>query len=189
MKIRNKLILILTSLSILIVIIVLNNFIAFSNLNGDAPAINLSGSERMRSYKLAYLTNIYMEEKDNEKKTQLKTEILKEIDFFEKVLTGLEKGNAELNLNGVDNGETLKDLQEISKSWIIFKEAYNTIITSEDTYKKEEASNYIKNNVGNIVKNINDIVSILDKDSSNKIILSEGISIMFLLPIPISLSR
>lgn len=59
----------------------------FYNLNGDAPAINLSGSERMRSYKLAYLTNIYMEEKDNEKKIQLKTEIFKEIDEINTKIT------------------------------------------------------------------------------------------------------
>lgn len=181
MKIRNKLILILTSLSILIIIIVLNNFIAFNNLNGDAPAINLSGSERMRSYKLAYLTNIYMEETDNNKKTELKSEITTEIATFEKILTGLQKGNAELNLNASNNGETLKKLEDISKNWVAFKEAYNTIITSEDTVKNTEASNYIKSNAATMVKSINDVVSTLDKDSSNKIVTSKKISIMFLI--------
>ncbi|MCB2289283.1 methyl-accepting chemotaxis protein [Clostridium sp. CS001] len=181
MKIRNKLILILTSLSILIIVIVLNNFIAFNNLNGDAPAINLSGSERMRSYKLAYLTNIYMEERDSNKKTELKSEITKEIATFEKILTGLQSGNAELNLNASNNKETLKKLEDISKNWVTFKEAYNTIITSEDTVKTTEASNYIKSNATVMVEGINDVVSTLDKDSSNKIATSKKISIMFLI--------
>ena len=164
-----------------LIIIVLNNFIAFNNLNGDAPAINLSGSERMRSYKLAYLTNIYMEETDNNKKTELKSEITTEIATFEKILTGLQMGNAELNLNASNNGETLKKLEDISKNWLAFKEAYNIIITSEDTVKNTEASNYIKSNAATMVKSINDVVSTLDKDSSNKIITSKKISIMFLI--------
>jgi methyl-accepting chemotaxis protein len=181
MKIRNKLILILTSLSILIIVIVLNNFLAFNNLNGDAPAINLSGSERMRSYKLAYLTNIYMEETDSNKKTELTSQITTEIATFEKILTGLQNGNAELNLNASNNEETLKKLEAISLSWLTFKEAYNTIITSDDTVKKQEASNYIKSNAATMVKNINDVVSTLDKDSSKKITTSKNISIMFLI--------
>jgi methyl-accepting chemotaxis protein len=181
MKIRNKLILILTSLSILIIVIVLNSFIAFNNLNGDAPAINLSGSERMRSYKLAYLTNIYMEETDSNKKTELKSEITTEIATFEKILTGLQSGNAELNLNASNNEETLKKLEDISKNWVAFKEAYNTIVTSEDTVKKQDASNYIKSNAATMVKNINDMVSVLDTDSSKKITTSKSISIMFLI--------
>ena len=72
MKISLKLKLILLSLSALTILIVITNFITFNNLKGDAPAINLSGSERMRSYKLAYMANLYTNEKDTSKKGQNK---------------------------------------------------------------------------------------------------------------------
>lgn len=181
MKIRNKLVLILASLSILIIVIVLNNFITFNNLDGDAPAINLSGSERMRSYKLAYLTKTYMDEYDESKKISLKTEISKEIDSFEKILYGLEKGDVELNLTPAKNEETLNKLQDVSEKWALFKDAYITIINSENTYEQDKSFDYIKNNVANLVKDINDIVYTLDKNSSNTVLISKGFSLVILI--------
>ena len=56
MMIRNKLRAILLVLFALIVGLVALNFYTFEKLEGDAPAINASGSLRMRAYQLAWLS-------------------------------------------------------------------------------------------------------------------------------------
>jgi len=110
MKIRTKLRIILYSLTILIVGIIVNNFIAFQKLSGDSTAINLSGSERMRSFKLSYMTNLYINESDSTKKSALKEEIVKEINTFDKILLGLEKGDKDLNLIAISEKSSIEKL-------------------------------------------------------------------------------
>jgi two-component system nitrate/nitrite sensor histidine kinase NarX len=60
-------------------------------LEGAGAAINDAGSERMRSYRIAYLlSQSTLEKTDN---TRTKTEILHEIGLFESTLRSLEEGN------------------------------------------------------------------------------------------------
>lgn len=64
-----------------------------SHLQGDATAINYAGSERMRSYKLAFLVDKYIEE-NGEKRELLKSRIEEEIVRFEVILKNLREGEA-----------------------------------------------------------------------------------------------
>ena len=54
MSIRTKLQLILVLLFVFIVGLVGLNFFTFNELKGDAPAVNASGSLRMRAYQLSW---------------------------------------------------------------------------------------------------------------------------------------
>lgn len=60
MSIKAKLLTVILMLVIFIVGLLGINFYTFGILQGDAPAINLSGSLRMRAYKLALLSNQYI---------------------------------------------------------------------------------------------------------------------------------
>lgn len=60
-------------------------------LEGAGAAINDAGSERMRSYRLAYLLSSSVH--DNTDNSKIKAEIREEIHLFESTLHALEKGN------------------------------------------------------------------------------------------------
>ncbi|WP_315119159.1 methyl-accepting chemotaxis protein [uncultured Clostridium sp.] len=181
MKIKTKLFLVLTLVTAFILSIIATNFYTLSKLNGDAPAINLSGSERMRSYKLAYFTDLYIKETDSTKKSQLKEDILKEINTFDKILIGLEKGDNELNLIPAKDEYSIEKLSSINTKWSKMKETYNSIINTEDINLQRNNSQYISKNVNDIVGEINELVNNLDTISAKKVTFSKSISIVFFL--------
>ncbi|MBU5485733.1 methyl-accepting chemotaxis protein [Clostridium sp. MSJ-11] len=181
MKIKTKLFLVLILVTALILSIIATNFYTLSKLNGDAAAINLSGSERMRSYKLAYITNLYIYETDSTKKSQLKEDILKEINTFDKILIGLEKGDKELNLIPVQDEHSIEKLNSINSKWSKMKETYNSIINTEDINLQKNNSQYIIENVNDVVGEVNELVNNLDDISAKKVTFSKNISIVFFL--------
>lgn len=181
MKISLKLKLILLSLSVLTIFIVVTNFITFNSLKGDAPSINLSGSERMRSYKLAYMANMYINEKDAAKKNELKSNIEKEMSQFENILTGLEKGDKALNLHEENNKDFLQKLQNVDERWKGFKKEYTNIISSSNIDDSNKSLKYINENVNSMVNDINDIVSWLDSNSNKKVLWAKELSSIFLI--------
>lgn len=181
MKINTKLKLILFFLSLLIISIVTTNFVTFNNLKGDAPAINLSGSERMRSYKLAYMANLFISEKDNSKKNKIKSDMQQEIAQFEKILLGLEKGDKDLKLTACNDNAILEKIKKINTDWQNFKKEYINIIDSPDLSSQQNSLNYIKANINNIVNNINEVVFMLDNNSNKKVMLSKELSSIFLI--------
>lgn len=181
MKINTKLKLILFFLSLLIISIVATNFVTFNNLKGDAPAINLSGSERMRSYKLAYMANLFISEKDNSKKNKIKSDMQQEIAQFEKILLGLEKGDKDLKLTACNDNAILEKIKKINSDWQNFKKEYINIIDSPDLYSQQNSLNYINANINNIVNNINEVVFMLDNNSNKKVMLSKELSSIFLI--------
>ncbi|WML37054.1 methyl-accepting chemotaxis protein [Clostridium sp. OS1-26] len=180
MKINTKLNLILFFLSLLIISIVTTNFVTFNNLKGDASAINLSGSERMRSYKLAYMANQFISEKDITKKDKIKSDMQKEIAQFEKILVGLEKGDKDLKLTACNDAAILEKIKKINGDWQNFKKEYANIINSPDLSSQQSSLTYINENINNIVNNINEAVFMLDNNSNMKVMLSKELSSAFL---------
>ncbi|WP_032121815.1 methyl-accepting chemotaxis protein [Clostridium amazonitimonense] len=178
-KIKTKLIAILAFLVLLIAAIIGNNFYTFEKLNGDAPAINLSGSERMRSYKLSYMANLYINETDSSMKSKIKEDILNEMETFEKILNGLENGDKELKLSKAKDKESIDILKKINLKWKDMKNNYNVILQTEDKNIQIESISHINSNINDVVKEINDLVNYLDKLSSEKIYISKNISIAF----------
>lgn len=165
----------------LTIFIVITNFITFNSLKGDAPSINLSGSERMRSYKLAYMANMYINEKDAAKKNELKSNIEKEMSQFENILTGLEKGDEALNLHAENNKDFLQKLQNVDNRWKGFKKEYTNIISSSNIDDSTKSLKYINENVNSMVNDINDIVSWLDSNSNKKVLWAKELSSIFLI--------
>ncbi|WP_055668366.1 methyl-accepting chemotaxis protein [Desnuesiella massiliensis] len=177
LRISTKIKLILMFLALFLLFIIVNNFYTFNRLNGDAPAINLSGSERMRSYKLSYMGNLYLDEKDDSKRAQIKDAIQKEIQSFDKILVGISKGDKELKLSPNSDKEVLKALETIDNKWNTMKSKYLDIINNSSNQK--ESINYINSNVDALVKDINELVYLLDNMSTDKIELSKKVSISF----------
>lgn len=70
-------------------------------LKGDATAVNLAGSLRMRSFKMAYLMHKSLGA-DEAMKLETLTRLEEEVEEFERILLGLRDGNQSLGLKGVE---------------------------------------------------------------------------------------
>ncbi|HHT9154055.1 MAG TPA: diguanylate cyclase, partial [Candidatus Hypogeohydataceae bacterium YC40] len=93
-------------------------------LKDAAQTINLASSERMRSFKLAFLLNQYVKEGQGEVRSSLRHQIDEELARFEEIMYGLRDGSKELKLSGVKNtGE--------------FTDAYNSLTRHIEVYQNE----------------------------------------------------
>ncbi|MDO9065326.1 MAG: type IV pili methyl-accepting chemotaxis transducer N-terminal domain-containing protein, partial [Sulfuricella sp.] len=85
-------------------------------LEGAGAAINDAGSERMRSYRMAYLLSQSTREKaDN---ARIKTEILHEIGLFESTLRTLEEGNSARPLFLPKEREVQQQMKLLRQEWM-----------------------------------------------------------------------
>jgi len=102
MTIRTKLQAILIVLFVFIIGLVGLNFSTFNELKGDSPAVNASGSLRMRAYQLSWLS-ARLVSADEEQAAALRKTMQEYVTAYDRILAGLEKGDAELNLLPVED--------------------------------------------------------------------------------------
>ncbi|WP_050607424.1 methyl-accepting chemotaxis protein [Clostridium niameyense] len=180
MKIRTKLRLLMMFVGIIMVAATFKFFHTLSEIEGDSTVINLSGSERMRSYKLAYTAHLYMNEKDNNKRNKIKETIKNEIGIFDEILQGIEKGSDKLGTDGINNKEEIEHITLVNKKWNKMKEKYNNIINSNDEVLKKASIQYVNENVDEVVKELNELVNHFDDESVIKIKKSKINTYIFL---------
>jgi len=84
-------------------------------LEGAAGAINDGGSERMRSYRIAYLLARRME--PGVDRRQLMNEVVDQVEEFDRVLAGLEQGDPLRPLFVPREAPILDDVQAIRTAW------------------------------------------------------------------------
>jgi methyl-accepting chemotaxis protein len=89
MSIRRKLLTVILLLFTFILLVVGFNLQTYSKLKGDAPSINLAGSQRMRTFKISFYTTRYVVTGSLDYKELVETEIAQ----FEKITTGLTQGD------------------------------------------------------------------------------------------------
>lgn len=126
MSIRRKLLTVILLLFTFILLVVGFNLQTYSKLKGDAPSINLAGSQRMRTFKISFYTTRYVVTGSLDYKELVETEIAQ----FEKITTGLTQGDRELNLSGVKEETAVNILQEARGLWEGYKEKVNSILNS-----------------------------------------------------------
>ncbi|RKZ99846.1 MAG: histidine kinase [Gammaproteobacteria bacterium] len=107
-------------------------------LEGGAAAINDAGSERMRSYQIAFLLGQYIDTSSE----KLITEIDQAIAKFEQTLITLEKGDPDRPLLLPKKKGIRLSLQNIQQTWLQQNKPYvNAILTEAD---KEKAALLLK---------------------------------------------
>ena len=125
MTIQNKLRITLVALFAFIVGLVGLNFATFAQLDGDATAVNASGSLRMRAYQLAWLS-ARLVPADADEAADLRRTMLAQIERYDRILTGLRRGDAELNLRPVSDEAVKEQLRTLQPLW----EEYRTHVLS-----------------------------------------------------------
>ncbi|HAK74203.1 MAG TPA: methyl-accepting chemotaxis protein, partial [Sporomusaceae bacterium] len=174
MSIKAKLLTVILMLVIFIVGLLGINFYTFGILQGDAPAINLSGSLRMRAYKLALLSNQYISVPATNK-AAISKEIEQEIVMYDKIMNGFEKGDASLKLIAISEAESKTQYSAVKTFW----EKYKALILSlqNGTDDMQVKVDQISTMVPTYVGEVNKLVNLLDQSSQNKITLSKQIQL------------
>lgn len=171
MSIKAKLLTVVFVLFVFIVGLLGINFYTFGILQGDAPAINLSGNLRFRAYKLALLTNQYTAA-PAEKKTAIGQEIEQEIAMYDKIMDGFVKGDESLKLVPINDAESKQQYNTVKTSWESYKALILTLANGSNPQVKVDQINIM---VPSYVGEVNKLVNLLDQSSQNKIELSKRV--------------
>lgn len=134
-------------------------------LEGGAAAINDMGSQRMHSYRIAYLLSENVRE--NVDRTEAQRELLKEISIFENTLTGLKQGDPARPLFLPRNREIRDRMTRIESQWQRhIKPMIMQIIGSNDRAEQQHLIGAYRPAVESFVAGVNDMVLALEQDNS-----------------------
>ena len=152
-------------LSILLILVLVpflitmgESFRVFNSLADDGIAINLSGSQRMRTMLIAnYSQQLISAREDNNRETEKTiTEVLsKEIKKYDSIMKALIYGDKNFNISKNKNKDIVKSLQLINP---IISSYTIAAIELVDNINVEKNKNYIINNAMEVKNNIHAIV-------------------------------
>ena len=176
MMIRNKLRAILLVLFAFIVGLVVLNFYTFEKLKGDAPAVNASGSLRMRAYQLAWLS-ARLVSADADTAADLRRTMAAQIETYDRILAGLRRGDAELNLRPASD-ETIKEqLRTLQPLWEEYRTDVFAVTGAVGAEEKYAANAVVAAEVVSYVTEVDKLVMEYDEASQAKIAASKKIEI------------
>lgn len=134
-------------------------------LEGGAAAINDMGSQRMRSYRLAYLLSESVRE--NLDRITAQREILKEISVFESILRGLEQGDPSRPLF-LPRGHGIRDrMAQIESEWQRhIKPMIMEILGSAERAEQQRLIREYRPAVERFVAGVNNMVLAVEQDNS-----------------------
>ena len=178
MTIRWKVTLILVILSLFTVVVVGVNLYTFDALKGDAPSINLAGSLRFRAYRLAWLAGQVAVAPEAQQQS-LRKSMSEDLATYEKIMNGLEKGDAALKLTPMDDAASLNQLNSLKPRWQAFQTAVSGVIAAPQAQAGQIAAQ-IHAMVPDYVAEMNKLVFLLDEQSQRKVARAKLIEIAFL---------
>lgn len=134
-------------------------------VNGLSEAVNLAGSERMRTYKIVFLiTRAYNETTPAREETL--GQVKMEMDRFEEILNALKDGSRKYSIKDVTDEAADASLKKLILEWEeVFKPRLNAILISSPENRKRLLSEY-DNKIHDFVEDedkINGLVALLVK--------------------------
>lgn len=161
-SIKSKLLVIYLLIFIPFVSIVVVGFITFNNMNDDGVAINLSGSQRMRTMLISNYTLQLGTESETDAREILESEIPKYIKINQALITGDDS----LSI-GANSNQEIVDKLELMKPLINqYVESANRLINNEGT---DQDILFIRSNALNIKNKYHEVVQIYQLDSETKL--------------------
>lgn len=125
-------------------VVVVGNLIIFKTMESDSNFVNYSGKLRATSYKMAQLSNVLINSKDQITGNKLE----KNIQYFESLITTLPTGDNKLGMSPPTHKATIEKLNHIKTLWDTrYKFAYGAILTNKDVNNlriiNEEIEGYV----------------------------------------------
>ena len=180
MSIRSKLQSILILLFVFIVGLVGMNFFTFNELKGDSPAVNASGSLRMRAYQLAWGAARLVSADEGDAQT-LRTSMQKDLADYDKILTGLAQGDAAMGLTAPSDEAVQRQLAAVKPLWEEYRSNVRAVIEGTDEEARRAAEGKVAQEVAPFVAEVNKLVVAYDAASQTKIEISKDIQLVVIL--------
>ena len=172
MTIHNKLRITIVSLFVFIVGLVGLNFFTFNEIKGDAPAVNASGSLRMRAYQLAWLS-ARLVTADADEAADLRRSMRTRIEEYEHILTGLSAGDAELGIRPAADPAIASELAVLRPQWEDYRAQVYAVLDSRTTEEKYAANARVAAAVVPYAEAVDDLVTAYDQANQAKVRLSQ----------------
>jgi methyl-accepting chemotaxis protein len=175
MSIKAKLTIIFSTFSVLIIAVVGINFFTYKSMDSDANFVNQAGRLRANSFRMAYLSShIVLNNKTGTEENKL---LLERVQYFDNLLTSLQKGDAETGLKALKSEEIITQLQDIQNKWnLVFKPVYVSIAENN----KKELLKTVDENVANYVQQIDAMVTRYSEIAQGKVVMAKTLSGVFL---------
>ena len=176
MSIRTKLQSILILLFVFIVGLVGLNFFTFNQLKGDSPAVNASGSLRMRAYQLSWGAARLVSADEGDAQT-LRTAMQKDLEDYDRILKGLEQGDAAMGLTAPTDEAVQRQLGVVKPLWEAYRSDVRAVAEGSDEKMRRAAEAKVAKEVAPFVAEVNKLVAAYDAASQTKIETSKNIQI------------
>ena len=176
MSIRTKLQSILILLFVFIVGLVGLNFFTFNELKGDSPAVNASGSLRMRAYQLSWGAARLVSADGGDAQT-LRTVMQKDLEDYDRILKGLEQGDAAMGLTAPTDEAVQRQLGVVKPLWEAYRSDVHAVAEGSDEEMRRAAEAKVAKEVAPFVAEVNKLVAAYDAASQTKIETSKNIQI------------
>ena len=176
MSIRTKLQSILILLFVFIVGLVGLNFFTFNQLKGDSPAVNASGSLRMRAYQLSWGAARLVSVDEGDAQT-LRTAMQKDLEDYDRILKGLEQGDAAMGLTAPTDEAVQRQLGVVKPLWEAYRSDVRAVAEGSDEEMRRAAEAKVAKEVAPFVAEVNKLVAAYDAASQTKIETSKNIQI------------
>ena len=176
MSIRTKLQSILILLFVFIVGLVGLNFFTFNELKGDSPAVNASGSLRMRAYQLSWGAARLVSADGGDAQT-LRTVMQKDLEDYDRILKGLEQGDAAMGLTAPTDEAVQRQLGVVKPLWEAYRSDVRAVAEGSDEKMRRAAEAKVAKEVAPFVAEVNKLVAAYDAASQTKIETSKNIQI------------
>ena len=176
MSIRTKLQAILILLFVFIVGLVGLNFFTFNELKGDSPAVNASGSLRMRAYQLSWRAARLVSADAAEAQTQ-RSAMEKDLADYDRILAGLEQGNESMGLAAPTDEAVRHQLGVVKPLWEAYRSDVRAVAESQDEEARRAAEVKVAGAVAPFVAEVNKLVAAYDAAGQAKIELSKNIQL------------
>ncbi len=132
-------------------------------LEGSAAAINDAGSERMRSYHIAFLLAKQVQQPSE----ALRHEIESKVAEFEQVLLGLEHGDPQRPLSLPKDPDVQAQMSNLRIAWqTSIQPRIKSILDSRDTSEQQRLLDAYRPAVEGFVSGINDLVIMVEKSNA-----------------------
>ncbi len=176
MSIRTKLQAVLILLFVFIVGLVGLNFFTFNQLKGDSPAVNASGSLRMRAYQLSWGAARLVSADEGDAQT-LRTAMQKDLEDYDRILKGLEQGDAAMGLTAPTDEAVQRQLGVVQPLWESYRSDVRAVAEGSDEEMRRAAEAKVAKEVAPFVAEVNKLVAAYDAASQTKIETSKNIQI------------
>ena len=176
MSIRTKLQSILILLFVFIVGLVGLNFFTFNQLKGDSPTVNASGSLRMRAYQLSWGAARLVSADEGDAQT-LRTAMQKDLEDYDRILKGLEQGDAAMGLTAPTDEAVQRQLGVVKPLWEAYRSDVRAVAEGSDEEMRRAAEAKVAKEVAPFVAEVNKLVAAYDAASQTKIETSKNIQI------------